>query len=103
MPRRSIRLRQHTEGNVRLQNASMISQEAINNLLMDDLHHDLNFFTPDNLRPTATTDIGFEHLVMPMVHPVTGETISSYKKLKNDPATAETWMTAFGKEFCGMA
>ena len=40
---------------------------------------------------------------MPMVHPVTGETISSYKKLKNDPATAETWMTAFGKEFCGMA
>ena len=50
-----------------------------------------------------TPDIDFEHLAMPMVHPVTGETISSYKKLKNDPATAETWMTAFGKEFDGMA
>ena len=47
----------------------------------------------------VTPDIDFKHLVMPMVHPVTGEIIRSYKKLKNDLATAETWMTAFGKEF----
>jgi hypothetical protein len=39
---------------------------------------------------------------MPMVHPVTGETISSYKKLMKDPVTAETWQTAFGKDFGGM-
>ena len=70
---------------------------------MNDLHHNLTCFTLDNLRPTATPDIDFDYLAMPMVHPVTGETISSYKKLKNDPATAETWMTAFGKEFGGMA
>jgi hypothetical protein len=38
-----------------------------------------------------------------MVHPVTGKTISSYKKLMHDPATAETWKTAFGKDFGGMA
>ncbi len=37
-----------------------------------------------------------------MVHPVAGETISSYKKLMHDPATAETWQTAFGKDFRGM-
>jgi hypothetical protein len=38
-----------------------------------------------------------------MVHyPVTGETISSYKKLMHNPATAETWQTAFGKDFGGM-
>jgi hypothetical protein len=37
-----------------------------------------------------------------MVHPVTGEIISSYKKLMNDPATAEIWQTAFGKDFGGM-
>jgi hypothetical protein len=37
-----------------------------------------------------------------MVHPITGKTISSYKKLMNDPATAEVWQTAFGKEFGGM-
>ncbi len=38
-----------------------------------------------------------------MVHPITGETISSYKKLMNDPATAEVWQTAFRKDFGGMA
>jgi hypothetical protein len=38
-----------------------------------------------------------------MVHPITGETISSYKRLMNDPETAEIWQTAFGKDFGGMA
>jgi hypothetical protein len=37
-----------------------------------------------------------------MVHPLTGETISSYKKLIHDPATADIWQTAFGKDFGGM-
>jgi hypothetical protein len=45
----------------------------------------------------------FEHFASPMVHPIKGETISSYKKLMNDPATAEIWQTAFGKDFGGMA
>jgi hypothetical protein len=40
---------------------------------------------------------------MPMIHPVTRATISSYRKLMNDPATAEVWMTAFGKDFGGMS
>ncbi len=38
-----------------------------------------------------------------MVHPVTGETISSYKKAIMDPRIADVWATAFGKEFGGMA
>ena len=38
-----------------------------------------------------------------MVHPTTGETISSYKKLMNDPAAMEIWQIAFGKYFEGMA
>ena len=38
-----------------------------------------------------------------MVHPTTGETISSYTRLMHDPATAEVWQTAFGKDFGGMA
>jgi hypothetical protein len=41
----------------------------------------------------------FGHFVSPMVHPITGKTISSYKKMMNDPATAKVWQTAFGKEF----
>jgi hypothetical protein len=38
-----------------------------------------------------------------MVHPTTGETTSSYKKLMNDPATMEIWQKAFGKDLGGMA
>ena len=47
--------------------------------------------------------VHFEHYANPMVHPVTGETISSYKKLMNDPAMAEVWQTAFGKDLGGLA
>ena len=45
----------------------------------------------------------FEHFASPMVHPITGKIISSYKKLMNHPATAEVWQTAFDKEFGGLA
>ena len=38
-----------------------------------------------------------------MVHPTTSKTISSYKKLMHDPATAEIWQTAFGKDFGSVA
>ncbi len=61
-------------------------------------------FTPKNLRPTeAATAANLEHLAMQMIHPTTGEMISIYKKLMNDPATMEKWQTAFGKDFGGMA
>ncbi len=48
-------------------------------------------------------DANLEHLAMPMTHPITGETITSYKKLMHNPATMEIWQTAFGKDFGGMA
>jgi hypothetical protein len=38
-----------------------------------------------------------------MVHPSTGETISSYKKLMHNPAMSKIWQTAFGKDFGGTA
>jgi hypothetical protein len=38
-----------------------------------------------------------------MVHPITGETISTYQKLAKDPVTKEVWTTAFGKEFGNLA
>ncbi len=40
---------------------------------------------------------------MPMIHPATGETITSYKKLMHDPTTKDIWQTVFGKDFGGMA
>jgi len=51
----------------------------------------------------AKMPINFEHYANPMVHPVTGRTISSYKKMMHNPATAEVWQTAFGKDFGAMA
>jgi hypothetical protein len=52
----------------------------------------------------APTCINYEQVAMPMVHPMTGETISiSYKRLMCNPTTAEMWQTAFGKDFGGMA
>jgi hypothetical protein len=50
-------------------------------------------FTPCILMQHAVIPFAhhFEHYTNPMVHPVTGETISSYKKLMHDPATAEIW------------
>jgi hypothetical protein len=51
----------------------------------------------------AKMPINLEHYANPMVPPVTGETISSYKKLMHNPATSEVWQTAFGKDFGGMA
>ncbi len=47
--------------------------------------------------------IDIEHYANPMVHPITGSIISSYKKLMHNLATAEVWQTAFGKDFGGMA
>ena len=63
-----------------------------------------NAFTPHSLTKVGVTNgpMIFEHYANPMVHPTTGETISSYKKLMNDPETAEVWQTAFGKDFGGM-
>ena len=61
-------------------------------------------FTLQKLIPMESDDTvqNFAHFVSQMVHPTTGETISSYKRLMNDPETAEVWQTAFGKDFGGM-
>jgi hypothetical protein len=62
-------------------------------------------FTPRKFVPVAYEDNvpTFAHFASPMIHPTTGETISSYKRLMNDPETAEVWQTAFGKDFGEMA
>jgi hypothetical protein len=70
---------------------------------MDDLINDTTRFNPMNLRPPLSPPINYKHYAMPMRHPTTGELISSYKRLMNNPHTAEVWMTAFGKDFGGMS
>jgi hypothetical protein len=103
-PRRSTRLQILPPMSLlRLRNNRIISQEAINNLIMEDLINDTTSFTPMNLRPPPAPPISYEHYAIPMPHPTTGELISSYKRLMNNPHTAEVWMTAFGKDFGGMS
>ncbi len=69
---------------------------------MDDLQNNTEPFTPTKLAPPPTLLMNFEHYAMPMVHPTMGETISSYKRLMNNPVTADTWQPAFGKDFGSM-
>ena len=62
-------------------------------------------FTPTKLQQAhpRAQNIHFKYFANPMVHPVTRKTISSYKKMMHNHATAEVWQTAFGKYFGGMA
>jgi hypothetical protein len=80
-----------------------VTQHAINVLTP---HKQASFSTIDTLRALmkhAKMLIHIEHYANPMVHPVTGCIISSYKKLMHNQATAKVWQTAFGKDFGGMA
>jgi hypothetical protein len=84
---------------IRFCNSRIISQEAINMLLMDNLQNKTAPFTPAKLTPPPTPLINFEYYAMLMVHLTTGKTISSYKQLMNNLVTANRWQTAFGKDF----
>jgi hypothetical protein len=83
----------------------IITQQAINALTIKKKVTFSAMFTPHNLVQHAVLPFAhhFTHYANLMVHPVTGETISSYKKLMHDPATAEIGQTAFGKDYGGMA
>jgi len=82
----------------------IVTQQALNVMTIQEKVANNVAFTPHSLQPIGVTHrpMKFEHYANPMVHPITGETISSYKKLMHDPATAEVWQTAFGKDFGGM-
>jgi hypothetical protein len=83
---------------------NLISVEAINFLTDCVWSQSPDIFTPKKLTPAqAPSCLDLERVAMPMVHPITGETISSYKKLMHGPATKEIWQRAFGKDFGGMA
>jgi hypothetical protein len=84
--------------------SNIISQEAINFLTDSIWANSPDIYMPTKHMPTLLpTCLNHEQVAMPMVHPITGETISSYKQLMHDPTTAETWKTAFGKDFGSMA
>ena len=83
----------------------MVTQQAINVLTIQEQATSERIFAPRCLKKYLPTPgpSNLKHYANPMVHPVTGETITSYKKAMKDPAMAEIWQTAFGKSFGGMA
>ena len=48
-------------------------------------------------------ELGLEHVCNGVVHPVTKETITNYKRLIQDPITREIWMAAMAKELGRLA
>ena len=52
---------------------------------------------------TNYSNVNIEHFCALVVHPVTWETITQYKKLQVDPLLHKLWGTAWGKEFGNMA
>jgi hypothetical protein len=80
----------------------IFTQHAINILTLRKQASFSTIHTPHALMKHAKMRINMEHYANPMVHPVMDCTISSYKKLMHDPATAKVWQTAFGKDFGGM-
>ncbi len=81
--------------------SNIVTQQAINALMCNERKRLKLAFTPTFLLPTMVdcTPSHVKHFALPMVHHVTGKTISSYKKLMNDLATSKVWQTAFGKDF----
>ena len=90
----------------------MISQEAINLVTEATYYGDnMDVWTPNvfltadtsSSHGTSNYDADIEHFCAPVVHPDTGETISNYKKLANDPVMREVWTKSLGKEFGSLA
>ena len=71
--------------------------------LQEALTMPISFTSRKLVPPTYTESTNYAHFVAPMIHWTTGEIISSYKCLMHDPATAEVWQRAFGKDVGGMA
>ncbi len=87
-----------TRSRIPMARTRLVSQHALNLLTMTETFRDTNRYTPRSFKrthnaqlkcPRRLPHINFEHYANPMVHPITGKTISSYKKLMHDPATAE--------------
>ena len=83
--------------------------QAINHLTQQ-VYSDTNqlwvptiFLSSSPAEHQSTFDIDIEHFCNGVQHPVTGETITKYKKLINIPQMREVWTTAFGKEFGNLA
>ncbi len=82
-----------------------MTQQTLNALTCNKQYHINLTFIPTALLSSVVKDAPsqIKHFALPMVHPVTSEMISSYKKMMHDPDTSEIWQIVFCKDFGGMA
>ena len=84
----------------------MILQEALTSFTTTVWGTSPEHFLPQSMRrdeEKINTAIELEHFCAPVVHPVSGETISKYHILAKYPLTKETWTIARGKEWGNLA
>jgi hypothetical protein len=86
----------------RFNNVWLISQEAINSLIIKSVCNSPPLFTTLKLRPKYNAAPNLKHYALAMEHSITGKHITSYCKLMQDPATSDIWMRSFEKDFGGM-
>jgi hypothetical protein len=85
---------------------NIISQEAVYHLAAPN---NPQLWTPSSFLTACPTahrnnfDLNIEHFASPVIHPVTGVTITRYQKLVKDPILRDVWTKAFGKEFGNLA
>eukprot|EP00804_Cyclotella_cryptica_P028204 CCRYP_011045-RA/>CCRYP_011045-RA protein AED:0.18 eAED:0.15 QI:0/0/0/1/1/1/2/0/1234 len=115
-PRRSLRLASdeapilpvHTvpsSERIPLHSPNIIAFQAVD-YITNTVHNDSNiawhpsaFLTSSPSDFATKLDADIEHMCAGVVHPTTGETITSYKKLIACRLLRDVWTTAFGKEF----
>jgi hypothetical protein len=85
--------------------ARLVNQQVLHAMTMKEALYALDVFPPNNITHKSYKSMvpNYAHFASPMVHPSTGETITSYKQSIHNKATAEVWQTTFGKDFGGMA
>ena len=86
---------------VRVQTSNFITHHAINALTENVYYSSNATWTPTKLQRIQQTNPlpDLQHFAAPVVHPETGETITSYRKLAHDKLLGPTWQRGFGKEF----
>ena len=77
-----------------------VSQHALNHLVMLSENYS-PLFTPRKLQQQSATT--FEPVCNAVIHPITGESITNYKKLLHDPTLKTTWEESMCKELGRLA
>ena len=88
---------------LRAQNHRIVAQAALQAYcginMMDNMTN--NLWRPTKLQQIGPPDI--QHYCAPVTHPITGKAMRKYAEVTKCEELRETWETAFGKEFGGLA